>query len=58
MVPKVKTPKMPAIAEKVELKSFKPDDTARAYSSLISTSGGAQGLLKPAKTVKKSLLGG
>lgn len=57
MVPKIKKPDKPKpLVNPDEMKPVTADETSRAYSSLISTS--PSGLLKPAKTVKKSLLGG
>lgn len=59
MVPKApKPPKPPKpIVSAADIRTFNPpDETSRAYSSLISTT--PSGLQLKAKTQKKSLLGG
>lgn len=58
MTPKIKKPepvKIPVSAADM-MPASAPDETSRAYSSLINT--GAQGLTRKASTAKKSLLGG
>ena len=54
-IPKPKPPKPPISAADMATPST-PDETTRAYSSLVNTS--PVGLQRKASTAKKSLLGG
>lgn len=58
MTPKIKKPDPPKIPVSAAdmLPTNAPDDTSKAYSSLINTS--PMGLQRKASTAKKSLLGG
>jgi len=58
MTPKIKKPDPPKIPVSAAdmMPASNPDDTAKAYSSLINTA--PMGLQRKASTAKKSLLGG
>lgn len=58
MTPKIKKPEpmKPPVSAADMMPASNPDDTSRAFSSLINTS--PAGLTRKASTAKKSLLGG